>query len=108
VVDLAGFSTDGQWLVGTNKKLELQRWSVLTGEPDGKTVAGITIKGRKQRQQKWIGNARCRSALLASQNSCISSAALSLIRAGSRLVEVQIPVRKVLITTHFRRAYALA
>jgi WD40 repeat protein len=41
VVDLAGFSTDGQWLVGTNKKLELQRWSVLTGEPDGKTVAGI-------------------------------------------------------------------
>lgn len=40
IVDFAGFSSDGQWLVGTDKEFRLQRWSVFTGQPQGNPAPG--------------------------------------------------------------------
>lgn len=38
--DFAGFSGDGQWLVGTDPAMALQRWSVATGQPAGPAAPG--------------------------------------------------------------------
>lgn len=38
VFQLVGFSADGRWLGGVNRKVGLQRWSVETGQPDGPAV----------------------------------------------------------------------
>lgn len=40
VRDLAGFSSDGRWFVGTDQAMALQRWSVTDGQPGGLPVPG--------------------------------------------------------------------
>ena len=37
----AGFSSDSQWLVGSNPAFALQRWSVAAGEPDTQPAEGV-------------------------------------------------------------------
>ncbi len=52
VFGLAGFSNDGRWLVGVNRKVAIQRWSVLTGEPEGPAVG----EGMVNRPIASLGN----------------------------------------------------